>query len=76
MDDLPAHLRMTVVDLENATLDLPEAGVDLRIFLTQLEERLITQALERAGGNRNRAAELLGMNRTTLVEKLRRRNVA
>jgi DNA-binding NtrC family response regulator len=76
MDDLPAHLHMTVVDLENATLDLPEAGVDLRIFLTQLEERLIAQALERTGGNKNRAAELLGMNRTTLVEKLRRRNVA
>jgi DNA-binding NtrC family response regulator len=76
MDDLPAHLRTPVVDLENATLDLPEAGVDLRIFLTQLEERLIAQALERTGGNKNRAAELLGMNRTTLVEKLRRRNVA
>jgi len=76
MDDLPAHLRMSVVDLENATLDLPESGVDLRIFLTQLEERLIAQALERTGGNKNRAAELLGMNRTTLVEKLRRRNVA
>jgi DNA-binding NtrC family response regulator len=76
MDDLPAHLRMTVVDLEKATLDLPESGVDLRIFLTQLEERLIAQALERTGGNKNRAAELLGMNRTTLVEKLRRRNVA
>jgi DNA-binding NtrC family response regulator len=76
INDLPAHLRTTVVDLENATLDLPESGVDLRIFLTQLEERLIAQALERTGGNKNRAAELLGMNRTTLVEKLRRRNVA
>jgi len=76
MNDLPAHLRTSVVDLENATLDLPDSGVDMRIFLTQLEERLIAQALERTGGNKNRAAELLGMNRTTLVEKLRRRNVA
>jgi DNA-binding NtrC family response regulator len=76
MADLPAHLRTNVVDLENATLDLPESGVDLRTFLAQLEERLIAQALERTGGNKNRAAELLGMNRTTLVEKLRRRNVA
>jgi DNA-binding NtrC family response regulator len=76
LEDLPAHLRMSVVDLERATLDLPETGVDLRIFLTQLEERLISQALERTGGNKNRAAELLGLNRTTLVEKLRRRNVA
>jgi DNA-binding NtrC family response regulator len=76
MADLPAHLRTNVVDLEKATLDLPLSGVDLRVFLTQLEERLILQALERTGGNKNRAAELLGMNRTTLVEKLRRRNVA
>jgi DNA-binding NtrC family response regulator len=76
MEDLPSHLRTTVVDLENATLDLPESGVDLRVLLAQLEERLIAQALERTGGNKNRAAELLGMNRTTLVEKLRRRNVA
>jgi DNA-binding protein Fis len=59
-----------------AILDLPPHGVDLRLLLTQLEDRLIGQALERTNGNRNRAAELLGMNRTTLVEKLRRRTVA
>ena len=38
----------------------------------QLEESLIDQALERTGGNRNAAAQLLGLNRTTLVEKLKR----
>ena len=76
MDDLPAQLRTSVIDLEGGTLDLPSGGVDLRVLLMQLEEKLIGQALERTGGNKNRAAELLGMNRTTLVEKLRRRNVA
>ena len=65
-----------LVDLESGHLDLPLAGVDLRTLLSQLEDRLIGQALARTGGNKNRAAELLGMNRTTLVEKLRRRNVA
>jgi DNA-binding NtrC family response regulator len=50
--------------------------VDLRTLLSELEGRLIGQALERTGGNKNRAAGLLGMNRTTLVEKLRRRSVA
>ena len=45
-------------------------------LLTEIEERMIAEALGRAGGNRNRAAELLRLNRTTLVEKLRRRNVA
>jgi transcriptional regulator with PAS, ATPase and Fis domain len=76
IEDLPPALRTNVIDLESGTLELPASGVDLRTLLAQLEERLIGQALERTGGNKNRAAELLGMNRTTLVEKLRRRNVA
>jgi len=45
-------------------------------MLEAVEERMIGEALERTGGNKNRAAELLGLNRTTLVEKLRRKRVA
>jgi transcriptional regulator with PAS, ATPase and Fis domain len=37
-----------------------------------MEDRLIREALERSGGNRNQAAQALGIKRTTLVEKLRR----
>lgn len=74
--DLPASLRPDAPSLGLALVDLPPHGVDLRLLLTQLEDRLICQALERTGGNKNRAAGLLGMNRTTLVEKLRRRTVA
>ena len=40
-----------------------------------LYEVLITQALERTGGNKNKAAALLRMNRTTLVERLKRRGL-
>ena len=76
IEDLPPNLRMSVLDLANTPLDLPASGVDLRLLLSQLEDKLIGQALKRTGGNKNRAAELLGLNRTTLVEKLRRRNVA
>jgi len=76
LNDRPTNLRADVVDLGVGIVDLPPYGVDLRLLLTRLEERLIGQALERTGGNKNRAAELLGMNRTTLVEKLRRRSVA
>jgi DNA-binding NtrC family response regulator len=76
VNDLPTNLRADVVELGVSIVDLPPYGVDLRLLLTRLEDRLIGQALERTGGNKNRAAELLGMNRTTLVEKLRRRNVA
>lgn len=73
VNDLPPGLRTDVVGLGPTLVDLPQDGVDLRLLLTQLEDRLIEQALQRTGGNKNRAAELLGMNRTTLVEKLRRK---
>ena len=53
--------------------ELPTNGTDLRAMLEAVEERMIGEALERTGGNKNRAAELLGLNRTTLVEKLRRK---
>ena len=52
--------------------NLPAGGFDLRAYLENLERRLITQALESAGGTVAQAARLLGLRRTTLVEKLRK----
>jgi sigma-54 dependent transcriptional regulator, flagellar regulatory protein len=51
---------------------LPAEGIDLRAHLTQIERRLIEQALERSHGTVAHAARLLGLRRTTLVEKLRK----
>jgi sigma-54 dependent transcriptional regulator, flagellar regulatory protein len=51
---------------------LPADGIDLRAHLTQIERRLIEQALERSNGTVAHAARLLGLRRTTLVEKLRK----
>ena len=51
---------------------LPADGIDLRAHLTQIERRLIEQALERSAGTVAHAARLLGLRRTTLVEKLRK----
>jgi sigma-54 specific flagellar transcriptional regulator A len=48
--------------------------VDLPQLLRDLEMSYITKALLQTGGNKKEAAKLLGMGRTTLVEKLRRRN--
>ena len=52
---------------------LPPEGVDLYAVLQEIEDRLICEALERSGGNRKQAAKMLNLNRTTLVEKLRKR---
>ena len=49
--------------------------LDLRTALEQVERQLIDRALSRSNGNRTEAAALLGLNRTTLVEKLRKYTV-
>ena len=76
--DLPVAIRSprNPTPKETPMVGLPEDGTDLRAMLEAVEERMIGEALERTGGNKNRAAELLGLNRTTLVEKLRRKRVA
>jgi DNA-binding NtrC family response regulator len=51
---------------------LPPEGLDLYAVLGELEDRLIHEALARTQGNKNQAARVLGLNRTTLTEKLRR----
>jgi sigma-54 specific flagellar transcriptional regulator A len=55
---------------------LPQEGLDLRAHLLAIERRLIEQALERANGTVAHAARLLGLRRTTLVEKLRKLGIA
>ena len=51
----------------------PTLPIDLPALLRTLEDAYIAAALQQAGGNRKAAADLLGLQRTTLVEKLRRR---
>jgi transcriptional regulator with PAS, ATPase and Fis domain len=76
--DLPTAIRSprALTPKETPVVGLPEDGTDLRAMLEAVEARMIEEALERTNGNKNRAAELLGLNRTTLVEKLRRKRVA
>jgi len=54
---------------------LPKDGVNLKSIVEAFENHLVDQALARTGNNKNRASELLNMNRTTLVEKLRKRGM-
>ncbi len=73
LSELPPGLGAARETPSETFVDFPEEGTDLRAILERVEERMIAEALERTGGNKNRAAELLGLNRTTLVEKLRRK---
>jgi sigma-54 specific flagellar transcriptional regulator A len=58
--------------LHDATQLLEGSGIDLRDYLETLEKKLITRALELSNGTVAQAARLLGLRRTTLVEKLRK----
>jgi sigma-54 specific flagellar transcriptional regulator A len=55
---------------------LPEEGVNMKEMIADLEMDLIRQALEMQDGIVARAAELLGMRRTTLVEKMKKYGMA
>jgi sigma-54 dependent transcriptional regulator, flagellar regulatory protein len=58
--------------LADAMLAQIPDGFDLRNYLEGLEQGLIVRAMESAGGTVAQAARLLGLRRTTLVEKLRK----
>jgi transcriptional regulator with GAF, ATPase, and Fis domain len=62
-------------DDANPSPQLPEVGVDLRDAVESFENQLIVQALERTRWNKKQAARLLGLNRTTLVEMLKRKGI-
>jgi len=55
--------------------DLAELNLDLKSFLETIETRLILEALKQAQGVKNKAAELLGIKRTTLIEKIKKKKL-
>jgi sigma-54 specific flagellar transcriptional regulator A len=59
----------------NAAAVLPEQGMDLKRHLSDVERRAIEAALDNAEGVVKKAADSLGMRRTTLVEKIRRYDI-
>src|SRR5262245_29179004 len=70
--DLPQEIQLEQEKPIVGTIHLPENGLDLDEFLAGIERELIERSLERTNGNKGRAAKLLNMKRTTLVEKLKR----
>jgi len=70
--DLPAEVQEAEEPALSAALALPDEGLDLDQFISRIERELIQRSLERTGGNKGRAAKLLNVKRTTLVEKIKR----
>jgi DNA-binding NtrC family response regulator len=77
VDDLPAKIRnVPNGNASSGTIIFSEDGIDFNDQVSRLEKELLLKALKMSGGVKNRAAKLLNLNRTTLVEKLKRLNIA
>jgi transcriptional regulator with PAS, ATPase and Fis domain len=72
-EDLPGNVRSFLSEKKIPKPVLAEDGLDLTGAVEEFENRLIDEALRRTKGNKQAAARLLGLKRTTLVAKLRRR---
>ncbi|NNC76741.1 MAG: sigma-54-dependent Fis family transcriptional regulator [Woeseiaceae bacterium] len=68
-DDLPEVIDTS---LQSAGVELPASGINLKKHLATIERRMIESALEQSNGVVQHAASMLGIGRTTLVEKIRR----
>jgi DNA-binding NtrC family response regulator len=70
--DLSPELQRMPVTADPSDYVLPDTGLDLDELVCRFELTLIKRALDRTGGNKRAAAELLRLKRTTLIEKLKR----
>ncbi|MEO5362564.1 MAG: sigma-54 dependent transcriptional regulator [Magnetococcus sp. DMHC-8] len=75
VDGAPMECAPVVVpDFANIVTNLGE-GVDFNHEVDSFENQLILSALDSTGWNKNKAAQLLNLNRTTLVEKIKKKGL-
>ena len=74
VDALPPMTDFPTFNLQSAPapMELPPEGLDLNQVVSDVEKKLMLQSLAATRGNKKRAAELLGLKRTTFLEKMKR----
>ena len=70
--DLPKNLRLENNMATAPNIQISDAGISLNTAVNEFEKALILQSLEKTKWVKNKAAKLLQLNRTTLVEKIKR----
>ena len=70
--DLPPEVQRSGRSAVEVAVSLPDGGLDLQEYLRDIERELIRRSLERTEGNKHKAAQLLNIKRTTLIEKAKR----
>jgi transcriptional regulator with PAS, ATPase and Fis domain len=70
--DLPERLKIKKNNTFPPRVEISEEGICLNTAVSEFEKALIIQSLEKTRWVKNKAAKLLHLNRTTLVEKIKR----
>jgi transcriptional regulator with PAS, ATPase and Fis domain len=71
-EDLPEKIARPSLSRSVPGVNIPDDGIDFDAMVETFEKQLLMQALVKAGGVKSKAANLLHMNRTTLVEKVKK----
>ncbi len=72
VSDLPEKIIMSKGMIDNSVDEIPDQGFILNKAVAAYEKKLIVQALNQTDWVKNRAAKILNVNRTTLIEKMKR----
>lgn len=75
LSDLPEQYQNTGDCTIKHNVDIPQSGLDFNHIVNLFENELILKALEKTRWNRNQAAKLLNLNRTTLLEKIKKKGL-
>jgi DNA-binding NtrC family response regulator len=70
--DLPAEVGESQIPDLLSRIRIPEGGINLEDLLGSVERELLRQSLQLTKGNNSHAADLLGLKRTTFLDKLKR----
>jgi len=71
----PKYKSQSNYSFNSDKIEIPDTGLDYNSAVNAYENQLILKALEKTGWNRNQAAILLKLNRTTLVEKIKKKGL-
>ena len=73
--DIPEEVKQDLPkeeDLDVVPAEIPDEGMSLNDFVRNIEKKVILKSLEKTDWNKQKAAKLLNVKRTTLIEKIKK----
>ena len=76
IEDLPRKYRCKKTQINPLeAIEIPNGGMDFNSAVDAYENSLLIKALRKTNGNKRQAALLLNLNRTTLIEKIKKKGL-